>query len=368
MNAVRHVVVKEFIQLRRDRRMLPAMIIGPLVQLMVLGYAANLDVSDVPLLLIDHDHTAESTRLVSRFTSSGYFDLVGTEETTSAIEPWFVAGRAQIALIVGAGFGAELRSGGRAEVQLIADGADANSALVGLGYASRILASAGAEGHTLTLPSDRTELVPRVWYNPELRSRWYFVPAVFALVLMLVTLLLPSMAIVREKENGTLEQLSVTPLAPWQLVLGKLLPFAIIGVLDLLLVTGAATGLFRVPLRGSLLTLVPIALVFFLSTLGLALLVSTMVKTQQQAMMLSTLGLMVPMIYLSGLVFPIENMPHAIQLATYAIPVRYFAIAVRAVFLKGSGFETLWPQALALTAIGLLVVGAAARRFRKSLE
>jgi ABC-2 type transport system permease protein len=370
MRAVRHVMIKEFLQLRRDRRMIPAMIVGPIMQLLVLGFAANLDVRDIPFLLVDHDRSEESRRFVSRLTGSGYFDLVGTEESADSVEPWFVSGRAQLAVVIGEGFAADLHRGRRASVQVLADGSDSNSSLVGLSYASQIVSDVGGEwlAPGPAGPSGHVNLAFRAWYNPELRSRWYFVPAVFALVLMLVTMLLPSMAIVREKEAGTLEQLNVTPLRPWQLIVGKLLPFAIIGLIDLLLVTAVATGLFRVPLRGSLLTLVPLSLLFFLNTLGLGLLVSTAVRTQQQAMMFSTLGLMVPMIYLSGLVFPIENMPRAIQPLTYVIPVRHYAIVVRSVFLKGSGLDVLWPEALMLGGLGLTTVALATARFRKSLD
>jgi ABC-2 type transport system permease protein len=214
----------------------------------------------------------------------------------------------------------------------------------------------------------RVDLVPRVYYNPDLKSRWFYVPAVLAMVLMLVTMILPSMAVVREKEIGTLEQLSVTPLRPWQLILGKLTPFLVVGMLDMLLVTALVRGLFHVPLRGSLLLLAFLTFLFLLTTLGLGLLVSTLVRTQQQAMGLCVFVLMVPMIYLSGLIFPVENMPRGFQIASYAIPVRYYANILRGVFLKGSGLDVLWPEALSLLAIGLVVLTLASLRFRKSLE
>jgi len=258
---------------------------------------------------------------------------------------------------------------------VIADGTDANSAVVGLGYAGRILQGVGAElmqarldraGHRMA--AGRVELVPRVWYNPDLLSRWFYVPAVLAMVLMLVTMILPSMAVVREKEIGTLEQIIVTPLRSWQLIVGKLAPFVVIGLLDMLLITALARFLFGVPLRGSLLLLTLLTLLFLLNTLGFGLLVSTMVATQQQAMMTCIYILMVPMIYLSGLIFPIENMPLGFQYATYLIPVRYYSNILRGVFLRGSGIGVLWPEALALVAIGGSVLTLAALRFRKSLD
>jgi ABC-2 type transport system permease protein len=212
------------------------------------------------------------------------------------------------------------------------------------------------------------ELVPRVWYNPDLKSRWFYVPAVLAMVLLLVTMILPSMAIVREKEIGTLEQISVTPLRPWQLLVGKLVPFALIGLLDTLLITALARLVFGVPLRGSLLLLILLTLLYVLNTLGLGLLASTMVNTQQQAMMATAFVLMVPMIYLSGLIFPIENMPRLFQIGSYAIPVRYYGNVIRGVFLRGSGLDVLWPDALAMLGLGTLILTAASLRFRKSLD
>jgi len=369
------VIVKEFLQLRQDRKMIPVLFIGPLAQLLALGYAANLDIKDIPLVLVDQDRSSASRALVDRFTGSGYFDLVGTEETASAVEPWLVEGRAQVALVIAQGYAADLRAGRAAAVQVIADGTDANSSVVGLGYASRIVSGVGAESlqaRLRALPSGtrlaRIELVPRVWYNPDLKSRWFYVPAVLAMVLMLVTMILPSMAVVREKEIGTLEQIIVTPLKAWQLLIGKLSPFVVIGLVDMLLITGLARWIFGVPLRGSLALLTALTLLFLMNTLGYGLLVSTMVSSQQQAMMFCIYILMVPMIYLSGLIFPIENMPAGFQWFTYLIPVRYYANILRGIFLKGSGIDVLWPEAVTLLAMGAVILTLASLRFRKRLD
>jgi len=360
------VIVKELFQLRHDRRMIPVLIAGPLIQMMALGYAANTDVNRIPTLLVDQDRTPASRALVDRFTGSDYFSLVGAVPTADQVEPWLVDGRAQVALVIPGGYGEAVAAGRPPKVQVLADGTDANSAVVGLGYASHILGDVGAE--LAPHPGAGVELVPRVWYNPDLKSRWFYVPAVLALVLMLVVMMMPSMAVVREKEVGTLEQIIVTPLAPWQLIGGKLAPFAVIGLVDMLMVTGVARWLFGVPLRGSLALLVLLTLLYLLNTLGLGLLVSTMVNTQQQAMMFSAFVVMVPMIYLSGLIFPIENMPGAIQVITYAVPVRYYANIIRGIFLRGSGLAVLWPDALALLGIGTFILALAALRFRKSLD
>ena len=376
MRVLWRMIVKEFLQLRQDKKLIPMLFVGPLFQLLALGYAANLDVADIPMLVVDQDQSRASRELWERFSGSGYFQVVGTEDTVDRVEPWLVDNRAQLALVIGAGYGQAVAGGQVPRLQMIADGTDSNSAVVGLGYASRIIAQAGAalaETRFLRAPGPHPrggaiDLVPRVFFNPDLRSRWFYVPAVVAMVLMLVTMILPSMAVVREKEIGTLEQIIVTPLQSWQLILGKLAPFVVIGILDMLLVTGVARLLFRVPLRGSLLLLTLLTLLFLLSTLGFGLLVSTLVRTQQQAMMFSAFVLMVPMIYLSGLIFPIDNMPLLFQRASVVIPVRYYAVILRGIFLKGSGLEVLWPEALALLAIGGTVISLAALRFRKSLD
>ncbi|HJX27158.1 MAG TPA: ABC transporter permease [Thermoanaerobaculia bacterium] len=375
MHELLAVIRKELQQLRHDRKLIPVMVIGPIIQLLALGYAANLDVLRVPLLLVDQDRSAASRELVDRFTASGYFELVGAEDSPEAIDPWLLSGRTQLALVIAPGYAEALATGRTPEVQVIADGTDSNSSGLGLGYASRIMADLGVEirRHSLDRPGMRPptgvfELEPRVWYNPDLRSRWFYVPAILAMVLMLVTMILPSVAVVREKEIGTLEQLSVTPLRSWQLIIGKLTPFGIVGMLDLLLVTAIAIHLFKVPLRGSLVLLVALSFLFILTTLGLGLLVSTLVKTQQQAMSFCVYLLMVPMIYLSGLIFPIENMPRPFQIATYAIPVRYYANILRGIFLRGSGLDVLWPDALVLLGMGVGVLALAVLRFRKTLE
>jgi ABC-2 type transport system permease protein len=381
MHVLRVIIRKEFLQLLRDRKMIPAMIVGPLMQLLVLGFAANTDVTDVPLVLVDQDRSAASRALLDRFTGSGYFRLAGAEDTVDAIDPWLIEGRAQVALVIARGYGEDLASGRTPRVQVIADGTDSNSAVVGLGYASRIVAEAGGEALTARLQREALAagltaehrpasiaLVPRVFYNPDLKSRWFYVPSILAMTLMLVTMILPSMAVVREKEIGTLEQLSVTPIRPWQLIVGKLLPFGIVGNVTLVLVTAIVVFLFRVPLRGSFLLLVLLSELFLLSTLGLGLFASTLVRTQQQAMMTATFLLMVPMIYLSGLIFPIENMPQAIQAATYAIPLRYYCHIIRGVFLKGSGIAALWTDALALLGFGSTLLVLASMRFHKGLD
>jgi ABC-2 type transport system permease protein len=380
MRGLLNMIRKEFLQLRHDTVMLRLAFIAPAMQLLALGYAANLDVTVVPMVLVDQDRSAESRRLVESFIGSGYFELAGTVDSAGQVEPFLVSGDAQIALVIGHGFGEAIAGGKRPAVQLLVDGTDSSSATLGLAYATRIIAErsrqqirarllalAGTAGSGFH-PAGQVELQPRIWYNPDLRSRWFFVPAVLALVLMLLTMILSSMGIVREKEIGTMEQLIVTPLRSWQIIAGKLLPFALIGLVNIFIVTGIAVGWFGVPMRGSLTLLVLLTMLLLLNTLGLGLLVSTIVRTQQQAMMTSAFMLMVPMIYLSGLLFPIESMPRFLQLVTYLIPLRYYAEILRGIFLKGAGIEALWQQAAALAGFGVAFLTLASLRFQKRLE
>jgi ABC-2 type transport system permease protein len=369
------VIVKEFLQIRRDRRMIPVIFVAPIVQIVVFGFAVNTDVTDVPTVLVDQDRSAGSRDLVSRFVESGYFEIVATADRADEVDRWLVTSEAQLGLVIGQGFGAALAGGGTAAVQLVVDGTDATTANVALGYAGSLVSDAGAQVLDRRLraipPAARpgaVRLLPRVLYNPDLKSRWFYVPAVLAMILMVMTMLLSAMGVVREKEIGTMEQLIVTPIRPWQLLVGKLLPFAVIGVFQMCVAAAVTVFGFGVPLRGSFLLLVGLTALFVLSTLGLGLLVSTLVSNQQQAMMAAAFGAMVPMMYLSGLIFPIENMPPPIQLVTYLIPLRYYAEVIRGIFLRGSGIDVLWPEAVILLGMGVAILAIASLRFRKRLD
>lgn len=384
MYTLLRVILKEFLQLRQDKKSMPMIIAAPVVQLIIFGFAVNTDVTHVPLLLVDQDQSAASRELVDQFLAGEHFDLAGVEYDAGAIEPWLLDERAQVALVIATGYGEAVAAGGAPRVQLVADGSDASSTTVALGYAAGIigrvsaehvrqeleslLAAAARDGGAALAAPGQIEPVARVWYNPDLLSRLYFVPAVLVMILMTMTMILSAMGVVREKEIGTMEQISVTPIRPWQLLVGKLFPFAVIGMIQVFPVTAVAVWGFGVPLRGSFLLLLALTLLFLLNTLGMGLLVSTLVWTQQQAMMLTAFAVMVPWIYLSGLIFPIENMPAAIQKVTYAIPVRYYADIIRGIFLKGSGLAELWREALALAGSGILLQLLAVLRFRKRLD
>jgi ABC-2 type transport system permease protein len=364
MAGLRPLIRKEFQQLRRDRRLLPIVFIAPVLQLLILGYAANLDVRDIPTVLCDLDNSRQSRELAAAFFNSGYFTLRAGVTTPAAAERAIDRGRAAMALMIPRGFGAGAAAGRPAPLQVIADGSRSYATIIGLNYAAMIV-----ERFTVRLRAGPVFSVEtRIWYNPELESRNFLVPGILALLLMVMTMLLTSLAIVKEKETGTLEQLIVTPLSSRQLLLGKLLPFALLGFVDVLLVLAAAYLLFGIAVSGSLLLLLALSAVFLLTTLGLGLLISTVSRNQQQAMMTAVFFVMLPMVFLSGFVFPIENMPASIQALTYLLPLRYYFVIVRGLFLKGVGLRELWPEALALLVFGIAIFGISALRFRKRLE
>lgn len=371
MHRVLHLIRKELIELRQDPRLFGIVVIAPILQLTVLGYAATTDVKDVPVVVVDADRSSASRELITRFEASDNFTIVGVEGSTDRIDRWLERGSAWMALSIPPRYGDMVRRGETATIQVVADGTDSNSTNVALGYARVLLTGYNedliAERLGGQAPERLVTASVRVWFNPDLVSRDFMIPGIVALLLLVVTTNLSAMAIVREKEVGTLEQLNVTPLARWELITGKLLPYALVGIIDVVLVLIVAILWFEVPMRGSVALLLMMSLVYLLSTLGLGLFISTISDTQQQAMMTTTFFFLTPMIYLSGFIFPIENMPAWIQPVTYLIPLRYFLVILRGLFLKGVGLETFWPEALALLIWGVAILGLATLRSSKRL-
>jgi ABC-2 type transport system permease protein len=372
MRRLRHLVWKEFLELRQDPRLFGIVIIAPIIQLTLLGYAATTDVKDVPVVVADGDRSPASRTLIERFDASRNFTVIDTVTSVSEIDPFLQRGRAWVALAIPPGYGAAIHSGTPASLQVVADGSDSNSTTVALGYATTLIGEYAqdlldAASERSGVPQSGIDLRIRVWFNAQLESRYFMIPGVLALLLLLVTANLAAMGIVREKETGTLEQLNVTPLARWELIVGKLLPYGVIAIIDVLLVTAVAVLWFEVPMRGSFTLLLTVSVLYVFCTLALGLFISTVSDTQQQAMMTATFFFLTPMIYLSGFIFPIENMPGWIQPLTYLIPLRYFLIILRGIFLKGIGLEVLWPQALALFAWGAIVLALATLRSSKRL-
>jgi ABC-2 type transport system permease protein len=375
MRTIFHIIKKEFIQFKQDRKMFGLSFIAPVFQLLVLGYAATFDVSKIPMVICDFDNSVSSRALIQNFTSTEYFRVVGYYDKTSEIDNQLDDGHASIAVVIPKGFEKKIGSGQSAPLQVIADGTETSSAGIGLNYAYIIVTSYAqnivleslVKRGSVTMPA-RIYTEFRVWYNPELKSRNFMVPGVLGLLLMVMTMLLTSLAIVKEKELGTLEQLIVTPIKPYQLIIGKLTPFFVIGVIDVILVIFFASFVFDLPVKGGSLLLVLLSLVFLMTTLGLGLFISTISRTQQQAMMTSIFFFIMPMIFFSGFVFPIENMPTIIQYLSYLIPLRYYFVIVRGLFLKGVGMDILWTQALALLIFGGAILGMSVIRFQKRLE
>jgi ABC-2 type transport system permease protein len=370
MRRLRHLMRKELLELRQDPKLFGILFVAPLIQLTFLGYAATTDVKNVPVVVADADRSAASRELVERFEGSPYFTIVGVVTSVSQVDSWLERGTAWVALGIPAGYHERIGAADAAIVQVIADGTDANSTNVALGYAQNLVAGYSQELATrqsglAALPPPPIDARVRVWFNPQLESRQFMIPGVVAMLLLVITTNLSSMAIVREKELGTLEQLNVTPITRWELIVGKLLPYGLIALVDVVLVVAVAVLWFEVPLRGSFALLFAISLIYVLSTLALGLFISTISDTQQQAMMTATFFFLTPMIYLSGFIFPIENMPAVIQPFTYLIPLRYFLVIVRGIFLKGIGLDLLWPQVAALAAWGVAMLGLAVARSRK---
>jgi ABC-2 type transport system permease protein len=373
MRRLLFLIRKEFQELRRNPRMFPVLFVAPVIQLGILGYAATTDVRNVPVVVADGDRTPASRELIGRFDASRYFTVIDVVSTTSGVDRDLMRGRAWLVVAIPPGYGRMTEAGRPVALQVLADGSDSNSTTVALAYATSLIAERAAEFAMARNPA-RGALVGsidvriRVWFNPELSSTHFMVPGVLALLLMVITTVLGAMSIVREKELGTLEQLNVTPLQRWELTVGKLLPFGIIGMIDVLLVMGVAVLWFEIPLRGSVPLLLGLSMIYLVCTLSLGLFVSTVSQTQQQAMMTAVFFFMMPMLYLSGFIFPIENMPAVIQPFTYLIPLRYYLVIVRGIFLKGVGLEAFWKDALMMTAWGVAVLSLATMRSRKTLR
>ena len=371
---LKHMLIKEFIQAFRDPRMRAVILIIPVVQIIIFGYAVNTDVRHIPTAVYDLDNTPASREFLARFESSGYFDVQRHLENETDVRRVIDAGAVKAVLRMNRGFAEAVNGGRTAEAQLILDGSDSNTAGIVLSYAARI--SAAYNQATMTgrisrsagvrLVADPVSVVSRAWFNPNLESRYFFLPGVIAQLVMLISIILSSMAIVREREIGTMEQIMVTPIGRMEFILGKTIPFALIGFVDVALVSLVAVFWFKVPLIGNPPTLFFSTGLYLMSTLGVGLFISTVSRTQQQAMMTAFFFAM-PAILLSGFIYPIANMPMPVQWLTYLNPLRYFLVIIRGVYLKGVGFRVLWPQMLGLFLLGTALLTLAAGRFKKTM-
>jgi ABC-2 type transport system permease protein len=364
---VRTLLRKELRQIFRDPRMKRFIFIAPVFQLIVFGYAVNTDIRDTPLYVVDHSSTYESRLLVDALTASGYFRVVGRSSRPEAMTRALDRGDAIVAIQIPPGYAADLKAGRGATVQVVVDGTNSNTATVAQGNVLRIIqqvAERNAADQAGARPGG-VELRIRAWFNPDLASRVYNVPAVMGLIVLLMALLLTALTMVREREMGTLEQLTVTPVTPGELILGKTIPVALISLIQLTVIMVVAIFWFGIPFRGSILALLVAATIYIVAGLAFGLVISSISRTQQEAIMVLFLFVM-PAIILSGFMFPIFTMPTVFQWITLANPIRHFLEIVRPVFLKGSGIADLWPQYLWLLALAATALLTARWRFGKT--
>ncbi len=376
MKTIIQFIIKELLQFKRDKKMLAVVFMAPILQLILLGYGANMDVNIVHTTIFDQDKTATSREYIRNLEESGYFSIDHYTSSYKELTDLINNGKTLVGIIIPKDFEKKLNTRETVSLQTLFDGSDGNKASISLGYIQGItnrfsqkVVLKTKDKYGIKIPIAGS-LVPevRVWYNPEMKTRNYMVPGIMGLILMITTLSLMSMAIVREREIGTLEQLIVTPIKKYQLLIGKLIPFTLIGFVVLVIVMVIMTQWFGIEVRGSRLFLLISALLFVLSNLGLGLFVSTVSKTQNQAMMASVFAIMMPMIYLSGFAFPIENMPRVVQYITYLIPLRYFITILRGIVLKGIGFSSLWLETLILFGMGAALLIMSSFRFSKKIE
>ena len=372
---VRHFFIKELIQTLRDKRMRMILIIPPIFQLIIFGYAANLDVKHIHTAIRDLDGSVESRDLIGRLGSSKYFDLVAFPSTPKEVKDLINQGSVTVSIEIPTDFSRKLKKGDTATVQIVLDGSESNTAMIALGYANQILSDFSTQllvkrlnqAGMIGFEEAGVDLQQRIWFNPNLESRIFYIPGVIASIAFLIPIILTAQAIVREREIGTLEQIMVTPIRSWELMLGKTLPFAMFGLLDVMMIALIGVFWFGVPLRGNPLVILLGAVLFLMSSVAIGLFISTICTTQQQAQ-ISTFFFAMPAFILSGFAFPIENMPEWIQYLTYANPLRYFLVIIRGVFLKANGLDILWPQMLALAVLGTLMILLSSLRFQKRLK
>jgi ABC-2 type transport system permease protein len=376
MKRILHFIKKEFLQFKRDPKMFGIILIGPVIQLIFLGYAANLDIDHIKMIVFDQSKTSTSREFIEQFTSSKYFEIVEYADNYKQIINGLDNGQAIVSLVIPRDFEKKIYRQETAKIQAIFDGSDGNSASISAGYIQSIILRYSQNIVTdflqrsgkLIKPVGNLSAETRVWYNPTLKTRNFMVPGIVGLLLSIITLLLTSLAVVKEKEIGTMEQLIVTPLKPFQIIIGKLVPFIILGFVAVIIVLTAMRFVFVIPVKGSIVFLFVSAFLYILSTLGLGLFVSTISKTQQQAMMIAIFAVMMPMVFLSGFAFPIENMPKIIQFISYIIPLRYFITIIRGVILKGLGFADLWIEASVLLIMGMTILILSSLRFHKNMD
>lgn len=368
---IRELVRKEFIQLLRDRRNRVILFVAPFIQMLVFGYVVNYDIRNIRVAFLDNSRTQESRQLADAFNGSNIFHITHFVHDERQLEEALLKGKVDMAIKINPDFAALIRKGETAAIQILADGSMSNMASLRMAYTATVLDRFNREKlrelYPRHLSYGKIDARIRTWYNPNLDSQYFFVPGIVAFLVMLISLLLTSIAIIREKEAGTMEQLIVTPLKAYEFITGKTIPYIIIALMQMAAIIVVAIYWFEIPLMGSIPLLFFATCLFLMSTLGIGLFISTISATQQQAMM-TTFFFIMPFLMLSGFIFPIANMPLFVQWLTYLNPLRYFLVIIRGIFLKGVTLEILWPQYLALFILGLFVFTGAITRFKKRLD
>ncbi len=363
------IILKEFIQLRRDRRTMAMIVVIPIIEMSLFGYALSTDIKNVSLVVWDASNTPESRELIESFRQTEFFSVnfyaTNYDDITERIE----SGEAKTALVIPPEYSNHLHRGETAPVQFFTDGSEPTSGIQALANASLIVQAKGAElmsREQLSQVSLPVSLQPRVWYNPAMQSSIFYLPGLVGLILQMLTVMLTAFAIVRERENGTIEQLNVTPLRRGELIVGKLIPYIIIAYAQVILVLTTAVLIFNMPIRGNLLLLLSLTSLFLMFSLGIGLFISTISHTQFQAMQASIM-ILLPSIILSGFVFPVESMPKLAQWVSAILPLTYYLRIVRGIVVKGIGMEYLWQDTVILAAMGVLTLVIASSRVRKTL-
>ena len=372
MRVIFCIIKKEYLQVFRDKAYIPMLLFSPIIQLTLFGYVAGTNIKNISTAIFDQDKTQSSREFIQSFSNSGYFRIRHYILSISEIDGLLDSGKVKLVINIPSDFEKRLKRNESADIQFIVDGSNSSVASIILGYISDIVQKKNSkiaiqrlEMFQRSLPGIGLQL--RAWYSPNLDNINFIVPGIICTILAILTTMLTSVAIVREREKGTLEQIMVSPIAPYQLILGKVLPFILIGFVDVIIILLVGTLWFKVPIRGSIPVLFLLALIFLCNTLGTGILISTVSRTQQQAMM-TTLFIMIPWIVLSGFIFPINNMPKVIQYLTYLIPLRYFLVIIRGIVLKGVGLSILWKQALGMVILGSVLLSLSIIRFHKRLE
>lgn len=370
---IKHIVRKELIHIKRGN-MLPMILVAPLIQIIIFGYVLTTEVKHIPLMIVDGSNSSYSRELIDKFSHTEYFNLKTISRDPGDIQPSLTGGDVVCALNIPADFEKNIKKAKETPVQFITDGSDSNAGNMAVSYASGIIASYSAEVFKEKMDQFKmiigsipgVSMEQRVWYNPDLSNTNTMIPGIAGMILMIVTMMIAALSLVKEKENGNMEHLMVTPIKPYELLIGKIIPYIVFGLLDITLITILGILIFDIPFKGNFVLLLSLSLINIFVNLGIGIFISTVSATQQQAM-ISAIFFMMPNMLLSGFIFPIKNMPEVIQYLTYILPLRYYMVILRGIFLKGLTFTDLIPEAGALLLYAVIIFTLSVKKFRRTV-